>query len=317
MTPQDMIARYVHAVTRRLPHAQRADIGAELRALLGEMLQERSQGQDPDARMAREMLEAFGHPDAVALRYHTPAALIDAQDVSLFRRLAVSFLAALAVLALGVALSDPAAQVEADFAGRIADEALVVGLQGLGLLLVVFWVVGTVRRHGARGRWSASALPAVRDPDAVSRPLAGVSIVFWAAGLGVLVIGPATVMHMISGGAAPSALLAAFRYDPGFAAERAPYLWAMLGLSIAIVGWQAVTGRITPLQRRVEAGLTLLLSAMLYQIVLAGDVFAAEPANEYMKLAMAVFAGWGVISGVTELRRDWQARRASPATGMH
>ena len=52
MTPQDIIARYVQAVTRRLPQAQRADIAAELTDLLGEMLADRAQGGEPDAGLA-------------------------------------------------------------------------------------------------------------------------------------------------------------------------------------------------------------------------------------------------------------------------
>jgi hypothetical protein len=69
------------------------------------------------------------------------------------------------------------------------------------------------------------------------------------------------------------------------------------------------------LLRRIETASTLLLSAVLFRIVLTGGVFAAEPANEYMKLAMAVFAGWGVISGLGALHRDWQQRRGLPITG--
>ena len=315
MTPQDIIARYVQAVTRRLPQAQRADIAAELTDLLGEMLADRAQGGEPDAGLAEQMLKAFGHPDTVALRYHTPQTVIEAPDVRLFRTMALSFLGALAVLATGVALSDPAAQVEADFAGRITDEAVAVGLQGLGLLLVVFWIVGIVRRNGRRGDWSPRTLAPVRDTDAVSRPVTAVSVLFWSLGLGVLVAGPAAVMDMLWGGAAPAALLAGFRYDPAFAAGPALVLWGLLGLSILQVAWQGVAGRITPLMRRIETASTLLLSAVLFRIVLTGDVFAAEPANEYMKLAMAVFAGWGVISGLGALHRDWQQRRGAPVTG--
>ncbi|WP_291843988.1 hypothetical protein [Maricaulis sp.] len=313
MTANEMIARYVQAVTRRLPLEQRADIGAELSALLTEELAGRAEGREPDAALARTLLQGFGHPETVALSYHQTPPVIETLDGRLFRKLAVIFLAALAVLALGVTLSDPAAQTDASFADRIADETLAAALQGLGGLLVVFWIAGFARRRWLRGRWSPNALPAVQAPDAVNRPVMAAAIMFWAAGLAILMAGPATVMAHITGGAAPTALLDAFTYDAAFAAERAPVLWVLLALSILVPAWQAVAGRVTRTTRRVEAVLTLLLAAALFRIVLAGDVFAAEPANEYMKLAMALFGGWGVITSLTALHRDWQTRRSEAA----
>ena len=83
----------------------------------------------------------------------------------------------------------------------------------------------------------------------------------------------------------------------------------MLAAAIIFTAWQIFGGRRTPLWRRVEAVITVLLSLMLFQIVLAGDIFAAEPANQYMKLAMALFGGWGLIDGISALLRDWRERR--------
>lgn len=315
MTAQELIARYVQAVTRRLPARQRADIGAELSALLNEELAGRAPGGEPDAATAEALLLGFGHPETVALSYHRPAQVIEAFDACLFRKLAVILVGALAVLGLGVALSDPAARSDPSFGSRIADETLAATLQCLGGLLVVFWIVGFARRHWLRGKWSPTALPPVRDPAAVNRPLMVASTAFWSAGLAILVVGPAQVMAGLTSGAAPTALLDAFAYDPAFAAERAPVLWGLLALSILVPAWQALAGRVTRSSRRVEAVLTLILSAALFQMVLAGDVFAAEPTNEYMKLAMALFGGWGLISSITALHREWRNHRGAVIVG--
>ncbi|WBQ10909.1 hypothetical protein L2D01_03800 [Hyphomonadaceae bacterium ML37] len=309
MNAHEMIARYAHAVARRLPRAMRADVCAELEALLIDELEGRSGGGEPDEAAARALLSDFGDPATVALTYHTPAPVIDPRDAQLFGKITLAGLTALAVLAFSVALSDPGAASDPGASSRIADEAAMLALQGLGALLAVFWIVGAVRRCMLERAWSPRTLAPVRDPDAVNRPLMALAVGFWSAGLAVLIAGPAQVFDLATGGAAPAALIEAFTYDAAFVAERAPFLWSMLAAAIIFTAWQIFGGRRTPLWRRVEAVITVLLSLMLFQIVLAGDIFAAEPANQYMKLAMALFGGWGLIDGISALLRDWRERR--------
>jgi len=81
MTPHDLINRYVHDVTRRLPERLREDVSAELRALLSEELA----GQpNPDLEAAKALLLRFGAPDDVAARYAPPALVVEARDTRLF-----------------------------------------------------------------------------------------------------------------------------------------------------------------------------------------------------------------------------------------
>jgi hypothetical protein len=315
MTPQDMIARYVHDVARRLPREMRADVSAELQALLTEELEAKAGNAAPDLETARALLAEFGDPALAALNYHTPPPVIDARDARLFGKLAAAILTGLAVLALSVVLSDPAAGTDAALPGRIADETIKLGLQILGLLLIVFWAIGAVRRRRPQGAWVPRALPPVRDPDVISRPLAAFSVAFWAAGLAVLAAGPADLMASVATDAAAPQLRAAFAYDPAFAAQRAPVLWTLLAASIALYGWQAIMGRRTRTSRLAEAGLSLVLSVTLFHIVLAGDVFAAEPANQYMKLGMALTGGWILIDSAYTLLRENRGRRRPPFEG--
>jgi len=312
MTPHEMIARYAHDVARRLPRDMRADVSAELNALLTEELEAKAGGRAPDLETARTLLANFGAPALVALNYHTPEPVIDQRDSRLFAKLAAAFVTALIILAISVALSDPAAATDAAFPARIADEATSLGLQILGVLLLVFWAAGAVRRRSPQGAWSPRALPPVRDPDAVNRPLAAFAITFWSAGLAILAIGPARLIVLLFGDAAPVQLIDAFTYDAAFAAQRAPVLWSLLALSIAVFAWQAVAGRRTRASRRAETWLWLALSVALFQIVLAGAVFAAEPANQCMKLAMALTGSWGLIDAVTTLYRDYRGRSRRP-----
>lgn len=313
MKAYEMITRYAHAVAQRLPQAMRDDVRAELKALLTEELEAKAAGGGtPGVTDARALLANFGSPAAMALNYHTPVPVIDPRDSRLFGKIAAIVLTSLVVLAVSIGLSEPGADTGPAITARLIDETVMAGLKFLGVLLVAFWGIGTLRRRMQQGAWSPESLPPVRDPDAINRPLYALAIGFWSAGLAVLVAGPAQVMAFVSGGAAPPALLEAFAYDSVFAAERALFLWLALSFAIALTAWQVIAGRRSRTTRRMDAITTVILSAILFQIVLAGDIFAAEPANQYMKLAMALFGGWGFVEGGTALFREWRTSRARP-----
>lgn len=304
MTAQEMVRRYVHAVTRRLPASRRGDIGMELASLLEEEIGGRVAAGATEAEAASAAITRMGQPDAVAMNYLQTAPVIEARDTRVFMKAMAIGFGALCVLAVSVVISDPRATVEPDFSQRVTDDAVSTVLQYLGVLTLVFWGVGIWRRNARKRAWSPASLPSVPDTEAVNRPLAVLSLLFWSAGLGVLVAGPANVFTALSGGAAPAALLEAFAYDVDFLASRATVLWTALAVSIAIAGWPVIAGRRATAWRRAESTATILLSLLIYAVLLAGDVFAQEPTNGIMKLAMAIFAGWGLIEGVSSWMRE-------------
>jgi hypothetical protein len=309
MKAGEIIKRYVYAVTRRLPASRRGDIGLELTALLHDEVSARVEAGESETDASTSTITRMGPPDVVARNYHDAVPVIDVRDTRIFAKAVVIGLAALCVLAVSVVLSDPRSSVEPDFAQQVTDETLSTLLKYLGVLTLVFWGVGIWRRRSRARSWSPSSLPPVPDVESVNRPLMALALLLWSAGLCVLISGPANVFSALSGGTAPAALLEAFAYDEGFAASRATVLWVALAASIAIAAWPVVTGRRAPAWRRVEAAASILLSLLIYASILAGDVFAQEPANEYMKLAMAIFAGWGLIEGVSEWARFGQPAR--------
>lgn len=65
----EMIDRYVHAVIRRLPEAQRSDIRKELYGLIEDMLEEQAAGPAPTPEEAERVLLQLGHPSAMAAKY--------------------------------------------------------------------------------------------------------------------------------------------------------------------------------------------------------------------------------------------------------
>ncbi len=65
----EIIDRYVYAVTKRLPQAQRADIEKELRGLIDDMLQDRTKGAPPKKDDIDAVLRELGRPSVLAAKY--------------------------------------------------------------------------------------------------------------------------------------------------------------------------------------------------------------------------------------------------------
>lgn len=65
----DLIERYIYAVTRRLPGKQRGDVAQELRGLIEDLLAERCGGCTPKEKDVRVVLTELGDPAELALQY--------------------------------------------------------------------------------------------------------------------------------------------------------------------------------------------------------------------------------------------------------
>lgn len=65
----DLIERYLYAITRRLPAKQRADVAEELRTLISDMLDERCGSLPPAAKDVRVVLTELGTPGEMVRKY--------------------------------------------------------------------------------------------------------------------------------------------------------------------------------------------------------------------------------------------------------
>ena len=65
----DLIERYLYAITRRLPAKQRADVAEELRTLISDMLDERCGSLPPTAKDVRVVLTELGTPGEMVRKY--------------------------------------------------------------------------------------------------------------------------------------------------------------------------------------------------------------------------------------------------------
>lgn len=286
MTPDDMIQRYAHAVASHLPYTMRAEVSAELYALLHDEIQELAITGAPTISQVEERLLNFGPPKEVALRYHRSAPIIEAVDTRLFAKLALGLVLGLTVLALSIGLSSPERGTQALEEG-LKDAIFLV----LGILLVCFWAFGALRRAQPKFfAWRPASLPAVRDPDLVSRPLALSAIAAGSAGL-LILMNPIGFFELLLGGQIPNMLVQAFTYNDQFLGERAPVLWIALALGLLTFAVAAIEGRWRHLTRKLALGLSLLIAVISLWVVIAGPIFVATPTDQSMKFWVALIAG--------------------------
>ncbi len=105
----NLIDTYVSEVGRHLPGKTRSDIQAEIRSILQDMLDERSQktGKPVDEQMTLEVLKEYGAPEKVAATYLGERYLIGPRLYPIFvmvMRIVLSVIGVLAAIGLGIAL---------------------------------------------------------------------------------------------------------------------------------------------------------------------------------------------------------------------
>jgi hypothetical protein len=137
----NLVDTYVSEVGRRLPKKIRADIEAEIRSILQDMLDERSQksGKSMDEEMTLEVLRADGSPDKVAATYLGDRYLIGPRLFPTFLlvlRIDLMVVGIGAAISLGVALYQTISTPYHDF-------QIVVSAIG-NLIVTLLFVLGNV-----------------------------------------------------------------------------------------------------------------------------------------------------------------------------
>jgi len=106
----NLLDTYVSEVGRRLPRKNRADIEAEIRSILQDMLEERSQktGKPVDDEMTLDVLKGYGSPEKIAATYQGERYLIGPRLYPIFTlvlRIVLMVIGILAAIGLGIALA--------------------------------------------------------------------------------------------------------------------------------------------------------------------------------------------------------------------
>lgn len=153
----NLIDNYVSEVGRRLPKKTRGDIEAEIRSILQDMLDERSQktGKPVDEEMTLDVLKAYGAPEKVAATYQGERYLIGPKLYPIFMlvlRIVLVVVGVLAAIGLGVALShtlNPQNAVETVLTG--IGNFLSSIMTALGNIVLIFAVIEwALYRAGAK-----------------------------------------------------------------------------------------------------------------------------------------------------------------------
>jgi len=144
----NLIDSYVSEVGRRLPRNTRSDIEAEIRSILQDMLDERSQktGKLVDDEMTLEVLKAYGAPEKVAATYQGERYLIGPHLYPIFMfvlRIALIVIGVLAAIGLGIAVYQttltPANALEIIF--KTIGNFIASAFTALGNIVIIFAII--------------------------------------------------------------------------------------------------------------------------------------------------------------------------------
>lgn len=144
----NLIDTYVSEVGRHLPQKSRADIEAEMRSVLEDMLDERSKkaGKPADDEMVFDLLKEYGAPERVAASYLPERHLIGPQLFPLFMlvvKIVFSVLGIMALIGFGIAVATTGATSQAflELLGKSILQAAGGATQVFGNIVLVFEIL--------------------------------------------------------------------------------------------------------------------------------------------------------------------------------
>lgn len=276
MQATEVIESYIDDTVRLLPKRQRTDVANELRSLLSDDLQARSRqsGQPADESLALSLVQAYGQPNEVAARYHTPWAIIEPADSTSFVRAAI-------IGAGGLILFGAISKRLPSLSEKIDDLVTIGILVLLGVLVVAFGAKSWIRR-----RWPTRMVWKPRDRERVNR-LGAALVVPFATCVVVLYAAPAWVLDVVSGGRIDTSSLA---YTADFRQARLPCFIGLLAGLIGLLAFAAIHGRRRRLTRRIDIGLNIALAFLTLIFAVDGNIFQSAQADQITRGVLALVA---------------------------
>jgi hypothetical protein len=185
----ELIDRYVTEVGQHLPVKQRADLEKEIRSLIEDALDDRSQKESRpvDEDMLVELLKTYGPPEKMAASYLPPKYLVGPRwygNFMLSFRLIMVIVAATSAIAFGVALGQ-AVGIEAvgkallEFLGSLWSGVM----QTLGILVLIFYIIENAIPKASpslpgKKEWDPRSLKSLQESERIKTSDAIVNIVF-------------------------------------------------------------------------------------------------------------------------------------------
>ena len=173
----NLIDAYVFEVGRRLPGKTRSDIEAEIRSVLQDMLEERSQkaGKPVDEEMIIEVLKNYGAPDKVAANYLGDRYLVGPRLYPIFTlvlRIVLTVIGVLAAIGLGIAFTRTTLTPVTAFQTtlRAFGGFLTSALTALGNIVIIFAIVEwSLYRAGGKMEIKGQLMEKEWDPRSLAK----------------------------------------------------------------------------------------------------------------------------------------------------
>jgi hypothetical protein len=172
----NLIDKYITEVGKHLPRKNRADIEAEIRSTLEDMLEERDHASPEDEAAVIALLMEYGSPRQVAESYVGPRYLIGPQmypRVELVAKIVVSALFVGLLVAFGFSVIN-AGMSSLEFSKALVDfvlDYIGAAIGALGYVVLIFAVLERVLPKndisGLDEKWEPEKLAQAPDPDSV------------------------------------------------------------------------------------------------------------------------------------------------------
>ncbi len=168
----NLIDTYVTEVGRHLPVKNRADIEAEIRSALQDMLEERSrkEGRPVDDEMTYAVLKEYGDPEKVAASYLPERYLIGPTLYPVFEMLAkviLTITVILVVVGLGINLGQSAHDIQSglQIVGKAVGNLVTSIFTSLGSLVLILGIIEWAIRYYPNEKVEVKGLPKKQEWD--------------------------------------------------------------------------------------------------------------------------------------------------------
>lgn len=192
----NMLDKYISEVGKHLPHKNRADIEAEIRSTLQDMLDDRSResGKPADEAMVSAVLKEYGAPANVAASYKPTQYLIGPRLYPVFElviKIVLTVLFAVALAGLGISMTArPSGPEFSASLGKFALQIFGGVVSAFGNIVLIFAILERIlpasEFEKGQKEWDPAELARAPDPDSVKRVESILTVVFTVIWLTVL-----------------------------------------------------------------------------------------------------------------------------------
>jgi uncharacterized membrane protein len=236
----DMIERYLYAVTSKLPEQQRMDIELELRGLIDDMLEERIESDQPTQKEIEEVLIELGNPNDLAMKYRGHNRYLIGTELFDTYLVVLKIVGYCILIGLSVVFAIEIVVSPMSVLDQFVDylvSLIAGGAQGFAWVTGIFWLI---ERNGVKAtviggshkaiQWTPAQLPAIPNPRTKIKPIDPILGIIFTVLFMVLIAFSIDLVGVFSKVDGETVFISLFDIDVfrGFL----PFLYGLLGLAI-------------------------------------------------------------------------------------